>query len=463
MQLFMRRANDERGVALLTAVMISAIVFIMGVTAVQIAVHNSDASARNRRRVESIGSAEAGLDYYFSHLTDVSPTEIECSVTRQLTGSPTASFTVSAEFFDVAGDPIPCPITDDDIIPDSALITSEGTTSSTDPTRTMQSFVYLVPKPPRAFGDSAIFSDADPLFNSNVTVFGAGAINADIYTNGDVILQSNVIAEGSVYAQGSAIIEGNADIKKNVWANDFVELRNQAVVRRNVTSSSSYVSVDSNQSAHIYGDAQAGTTITASANAIDGLRIQNVPSDPPPQREFPDFVFEAQDWLDEGYLITPFADCTLARNFLQALPAGKHVIHITSSCDLRWPSNSTWRVPDDLAVISNGSLTMQSNSRILSSGGPHTLFLIFGLGRTNPCDITFGSNSDVGDGLTTTFYTPCSINMNSNSFTANGQMFGGVVNFNSNATLTFELVPIPGFAPDGFDQDITFIREVRTT
>lgn len=460
MQWLMGRAKDERGVALITAVLISAIVFIMGMTAVQISVHNSDASGRDRRRVESIGSAEAGLDYYFSHLSDVSPTEIQCSISQPLTGTPTASFSVSAEFFDAAGDPITCPILDDKIIPDSALITSLGTTSGLDPTRAMQSFVYLVPKPPRAFGDSAIFSDGDPNFNSNVTVFGAGAINADIYTNGDVILQSNVVAEGSVYAQGSAIIEGNAEIKKNVWANDFVELRNQAVVRQDVVSSTSSISVDLNASAHIYRDAYAGTTISARAGAIDGLRIQNSPSDPPPQRAFPEFTFVPQDWLDAGYVITSFSDCTLARTFLSALPAGKHVVRITSACDLRWPSNSTWTVPADLAVISNGALTMQSNSRIMNSGGPHTLFLIFGLGKTSPCDITFQSNSDVGDGLTTTFYTPCSINMNSNSFTARGQMFGGNVNFNSNATLTFELVPIPGFAPDGFDQNITYIREV---
>lgn len=472
MQRFMWRAKDERGVALLTAVMISSIVMVMGITAVQISVHNSDQSARDRRRVESIGSAEAGLDYYFSHLQDASPGEIECSVSQELTGSPTAEFTVTAEYFDAAGDPVACPMTDE-TIPDSALITSEGTTSQVDPTRTVQSFVYLIPKPPRAFGDQAIFSDGDPEFDSNVTVFGGGAINADIYTNGSVVLQSNVQAEGSVFAQGTALVDGNADIKKNIWANGSVTLTSQAVVRGNVTSSTSFVSVQ--QQAHVYGNAQAATTITTSggASAIDGLRIANTPSDPPPQRPFPTYEYDAQDWLtgedgkaetvEDNYTVTTFSDCTLARTFLQSLPAGKHAVRITSSCDLRFPSNSTWTIRDDVAVISNGSLTMQSNSLIQNTGGPHKAHLIFGLGGVSPCDITFNANSDIADDLTALFYTPCAINMNSNSFVGKGQMFGGTVNFSSNSTLYFELIPVPGLAPDGFDEDITFIREVQTT
>ncbi|HUG87140.1 MAG TPA: hypothetical protein VMP42_00070 [Actinomycetota bacterium] len=462
MKWFMSRTKDERGVALLTAVMISSIVMVMGITAVQISVHNSDQSARDRRRVESIGSAEAGLDYYFSHLQDVSPSEIECSVSQALTGSPTAEFTVTAEYFDAAGDPIPCPMTDE-TIPDSALITSEGTTSQVDPTRTVQSFVYLIPKPPKPFGDQAIFSDGDPTFNSNVTVFGGGAVNADIYTNGDVILTSNVQVEGSVFAQGKATVEGNAEIKKDVWANGSVSLTNQSVVRSNVISSTSFVSLT--QQAHVYGNAQAATSITVSGGqaAIDGLRIANTPSDPPPQRSFPTYSYDAQDWIDAGYTVTSFSSCTSARTFLQGITSGKHAVRITSSCDLQFPSNSTWMVQDDIAVISNGALTLQSNARIENTGGPHKAHLIFGLGEVSPCDITFNSNSDIADDLTALFYTPCNINMNSNSFVGKGQMFGGTVNFNSNATLYFELIPVPGLAPDGFDEDITFIREVQTT
>jgi len=460
MKWFMSRTKDERGVALLTAVMISSIVMVMGITAVQISVHNSDQSARDRRRVESIGSAEAGLDYYFSHLQDVSPSEIQCEASQALTGSPTAEFTVTAEYFDAAGDPIACPM-DDETIPDSALITSEGTTSQVDPTRTVQSFVYLIPKPPRPFGDQAIFSDGDPEFDSNVTIFGGGAINADIYTNGDVILQSNVQAEGSVFAQGSAIVEGNAEIKKDVWAGGSVTLRSQAVVRGNVTSSTSFVAVQ--QNSHVYGNAQAGTTITGGGSSIDGLRIANTPSDPPPERPFPTYTYDAQDWIDSGYTVTSFSSCTSARTYLQGITSGKHAVRITSSCDLDFPSNSTWMIRDDIAVISNGGLQMRSNSLIENTGGPHKAHLIFGLAEADPCDITFSSNSDIADDLTALFYTPCAINMNSNSFVGKGQMFGGTVNFNSNSTLYFELIPVPGLAPDGFDEDITFIREVQTT
>lgn len=462
-RLLARRTRDERGIALMTAVLISAIVFIMGATAVTIAVHNSDAAGRSRRRVESIGSAEAGLDYYFSHLQDASPDEIQCTVSETLTGSPTAAFSVTVEFYAADGSVMNCPMGEDEL-PDSALITSAGQTSLTDPTRTMQSFVYLIPKAPKAFGDSAIFSHGDPVFNSNVTVFGGGSINADIYSNGSIILQSNAIAEGSVFAQGNITVQGNAEVKRNVWAKGWVKMENQSVVRGAVTSSESSITLT--QSAHIYSNARAGTTISAPAGSIDGLRIPNSPSDPPPLRPFPEYTYDPTDWqlpkTDPPYTIQNFTDCTSARNFLLGPVIGKTVVRINATCELQIPSNRDVIVREDLAIIADGGLRMRSNSRFVSDGNPHKLFLIFGLAKTSPCDITWESNSDVGDDLTTLMYTPCTINMNSNSFVGKGQMFGGNVNFNSNSTLTFELIPIPGQAPSGFDENITFIREVIT-
>lgn len=456
-----RRLAGEEGVALITAVMISAIVMVLGATAVSVAIHNSEASSRDRRRVQSIGSAEAGLDYYFSHLQDVSPGEIQCAITQELTGSPTAAFVVEAEYFDEAGDLIPCETLSDDILPDSALITSEGTTSGVNPTRTMQSFIYLIPKPPKAFGDSAIFSDGDPTFSSNVQVISGAAINADIYTNGNIRFESNSIVNGSVYAQGSIEMASNSEVKRNLWAGTTINLSGNSIVRGDVTASSSSVTM-TNQ-AHVYGDAQAATTITTSGTSvIDGLRIQNTPYDPPPQRPFPEYTYDPQDWIDAGHSVSSFSDCNAAREYITGISGGDHTVRITSSCLLEMPSNSTTTVRGNLAIISEGGLRMRSNSSFVSDGNEHNLFLIFGLGKVSPCDIDFESNTDVGDDLTTLFYTPCTINMNSNSFAAKGQMFGGKVNFSSNSNLTFELIPVPGLAPAGFDEDITYIREVIT-
>lgn len=456
MQRLLRKANDERGVALLTAVMISAIVFIMGASAVQLAVHNSDASGRDRRRVEAIGAAEAGLDWYFSHLQTAEPTSIQCSVTRALTGAPTARFTVTGEFYDALGVPLPCPLI---AVPNSVLITSEGQTSATDPVRTMQSLVYLVPKPPSEFGESAVFSDVDPGLNAETNVFDSGSVNADLYTNGNVVLNNNVVVHGSVLAQGFVRMSGNSEVKRDVWAGDFVDMQGDSVVRGNVTSSTFSITLSVNP--HIYGDAQAGTTITAGESQIDGLRIEHSPSDPPPHSSFPVFTFDPAAWTADGYLVTTFSDCDLAKTFIEAIPGGKHAVRITDgSCVLRWTASQTVTVRGDLAIISDGGLIMDSRARFVSDGSPHTLHLMFGLDETDPCDIEFNGRSDIGDDLETLLYTPCRVIMNSQAFVATGQMLGGQVIFNASTSLTYAQITVPGMSPGGFDENIAYIREV---
>ena len=465
MQRLLRKAKDERGVALVTAVMISAIVFIMGASAVQLAVHNSEASGRDRRRVEAIGAAEAGLDWYFSHLQGAEPGVVQCSASKTLTGAPPTAFTVTGEFFDAAGDPLPCPLT---TIPDSVMITSEGQTSATEPLRAMESFVYLVPKPPSAFGESAVFSDTDPGLNSETNVLDSGSVNADLYTNGNVVLNNNAVVYGSVLAQGFVQMNGNSEVKRDVWAGDFVDMQGDSVVRGNATSSILSIRLSANP--HIYGDARAGATITAGATQIDGLRIESSPSDPPPQLDFPTYTFEEQSWLEgndgqlgtaDDYLVTTFSDCDLAKTFIEAIPGGNHAVRITDgSCVLQWTASQTVTVRGNLAIISDGGLSMDSRAAFVSDGNPHTLHLMFGLDETDPCDIEFNAQTDVGDDLSTLLYTPCRVIMNSQAFVATGQIISGQVIFNASTTLTYSQITVPGMSPGGFDENIAYIREL---
>lgn len=456
-----RRMRDERGIALITATLVSMVVMFLGITAVSIAVHNSEQSARNRRRVQSIGSAEAGLNYYMSQLQNAEPAEIQCQMQQPLTGTPTASFHAWGQFFDETGAPVACPMADD-TIPDSVLITSQGETSGVNPTRTMQSYVFLVPKPPKAFGQSAIFSDGDPGMNSSVNVYDAGAVNADLYSNGNIRLNSNAVIHGGVNAQGWIEMNGNSEIKRDAHAGNQVVMTSTSVVRGNVTSSTSYISLSNGP--HVYGDAKSGTTITAGAGQIDGLRVQNTPSDPPAHRPFPTYTYDAQDWIDEGYTTTTFSDCASAKSFISGITGGDHAVRITDgNCKLSWSGSDSVVVRGNLAIISDGSLNMESKAKFASDGSPHTLHLMFGLDKTPECNIEFHANADIDDQLDSLLYTPCEIIMNSKSFVANGQMFGGKVTFNASTSLTFKKIPIPGLAPEGFNENISYIREVVTS
>src|SRR5688572_9574363 len=102
--MFKRIHESEEGFAIITAVRTSAIVGLLGNTAVQLAIHNTAGSAYDGRNVQSIAAAESGIDYYFSFLTATGGQQPPCSVTKPMVGSP-GRFTVTPIFYDPVGVP----------------------------------------------------------------------------------------------------------------------------------------------------------------------------------------------------------------------------------------------------------------------------------------------------------------------------------------------------------------------
>jgi hypothetical protein len=455
-----RKLDDERGIALITAILVSMVVITLGATSVTLSLHNSEQSARDRRRVESVAAAEAGINYYFSHLQSGPPDTFECAVTDSLTGTPTTQFQASVTFYDVDGNVIPCPMGADEE-PDAALVRSVGTSTSDDPARTIEAFVNLIPIRGTPFGDFAVYSDGDPSFNSNTQVFGGDSNDGHVYTNGNAVIESNAQIYGDVWAQGFIQLESNSEVKEDVWSGTYVQLDSNSRVRGNARAATEYVNLDSG--GHVYGDGRAGGAITLAATAaIDGLQVPNTRSDPPDPIPFPEFTYDPLAWMDAGYNVQVVATCAAARLFINAITDGNWVVRIPVSCDLNITTGTEPTIVGNLAIISDGSLTMSSNTDFLSDGGEHALHLIFGLGEADPCDITFSSNSSIATGLRTLLYTPCEINLNSNTLVIEGQMFAGGVNFNSNSDLTYDAIDVPGVGISRFDEDIRYIREVVT-
>jgi hypothetical protein len=190
--------------------------------------------------------------------------------------------------------------------------------------------------------------------------------------------------------------------------------------------------------------------------------VPGSPSPAPSYRPFPELVFDALAWQDAGYSVHSFTSCADAKAFLGTISSGNRVVRINGACDLSYSSNEQIPVRGNLAIVSDGSLTMSSNSQFVNVGGEHNLFLLFGLGRAAPCNISFNSNSGIGTGLKTVLYSYCNIDMRSNTLVMEGQMFGGSVNFNANAKLTYQPIGVPGYGVSTYDENIVYIREVTT-
>ncbi|MDQ4005502.1 MAG: polymer-forming cytoskeletal protein, partial [Actinomycetota bacterium] len=362
-------------------------------------------------------------------------------------------------FYNAAEVPLPCPRSGNE--PVTALIRSIGTASNENPARTMEAYVRLLPIPGSPFGEFAIFSEGDPGFNANVQVYGGDAVEGNVYTNGNVVVESNSVIHGSIEAQGSVLLASNAQVRRTVQAGSSVELDSNASVLQSVTSANSSILLDGN--AHIFGDAMAATTVTLDGNSVvDGVVAGSFQSSPPEAQVFPQFEFDPGAWVEAGYTINTFSSCLDAKAFVAGISGGDHVVRIAAPCQLSYSSNEVATVRGNLAIVADGSMLMGSNTQFLNEGDEHNLFLLFGLGGTGACDIDFSSNTRVAVGLKSVLYTPCTIDMRSNSLVLEGQMIGGSVQFNSNASLSYEPIGVPGYGSTGFDEDILYMREVIT-
>lgn len=457
---FRRFVSDDSGMALIASLGVVLVVSALSLVTFSMSFHNLDESATNRERIQSIAAAEAGINRMFALLETVTPETIQCSVTETLTTDPNSSFLATLYADNGAGGvtQMTCPPAS---IPSQILIRSVGKALGPVPERTMESLVNMVPIEGTLFGAYAIYSDDDLDIDSNVQVLGNDGADADIYSNGSIDLNSNVVVSGTAHSQDEILLNSNAEVKKDVWALNRVELDSNSIVRRNVTSSTSSVTVLSD--GHIYGDARAGTSITAGGSAIDGVRIPNSPSGPPPQRPFPAFTFNAADWQSIGYTVQTFTSCTDAKTFIQGIASGNYVVRITSSCELSWGGNSTINVRGNLAIISNGAFKLDSNAKFTAVGGPHELYFIVGLAGTGACNFSMQSNTSIGPNFFSLIYSPCDVILSSNAFVVDGQVFAGQAFFNSNTSLTYRPLQGPGGVITGYRVEPLYTREVRNS
>lgn len=452
------RLRDERGIGLITAVMASFVVTLLVTVSVAISVHSSTQSAYDRRRAQSVAAAEAGIDYYLSHLESVSPSAVECEMSGTLTATPITRYVVTTTFLDVAGQPVTCPFSG--AIPAAVRVSSVGTSSAATPARTIEAYADLVAVDRSVFGQAAFFSETSPVLSANVNIYGDGLDNGDVYTNGDLVVPSNTRIHGSAYVQGALTLRSNSEISGEAWSGGAMLLSKRgSTVSRDATSSTSSITVDGGL---VRGHAKAGTTITTlKKGRIGATRTPNEPSGPPPRKDLPDFTFDAAEWMSEGYAVQPFSGCDAANAFLNNLPSTNVVVRITDTCELEIKTTVTARA--NVAIISDGGIRFRSGSQVVTDGSTRTVALVAGLAEVPSCDLTMDSNTALGPGINTFMYSPCTVRLGSNGLVVRGQVLGGTVVIGSSTTLNYSSVDVPGIgSSDGLEQNLRYVREIQT-
>ena len=62
MKVVRRRRRNEDGIAMITAILVSFMILILSVTAASLSIHNTNESGLDRKRLQVIDAAEAGID-----------------------------------------------------------------------------------------------------------------------------------------------------------------------------------------------------------------------------------------------------------------------------------------------------------------------------------------------------------------------------------------------------------------
>jgi len=464
------RFRDERGAALVTSMLVAMVVLSAGLVVIQLAQHNSSQSSLDRKRVQSVHAAEAGLDATLAVMQASATESLPCSATATLTGSPSAQYSVTIAYYAVyppSGTPMTCPLSVSSQ-PAGAVLTATGTAVAVGATgavdRTMQTQVRMNP----IYGEfgQAIFSNTGLDLENNLQVNGDVGNDGNVYTNGNWGCENNSVISGSVLAQGNVTMGNGCNVVTDVWAGGSVSLANSAAVGHDLTASAGSITMQN--FSHVTHNARAATTCTGCADRVSGQVFTNSPSPAPPNLAFPPITYSQTAWQGIGFTNFPaYTDCAAARSAINAGWSAKTVVRITAACALSWTNNSTIAVQNDLAIITNGSITTTQQVNFTGIGGTRNLYMIVpsDAGACSPPtgvrDISF-SNLTVFNSVKTFTYSPCAVTFNNNNNGVGGQIFGGTVTISNLFTLNFSPLHIGAAgAITGYAADIAFIREIQ--
>lgn len=479
-----RIRSEERGVAMVVSLMVAFVVLLLSTVVVSQAIHSSEQSGYDRERLQSVNTAEAGLDYYYNYLASTGASTLSTSPVTITTGvAPgTGTVTTTPTFYADAGGTIAFSGTPSSSnYPLSVKVRAVGTTNGTT-ARTMESFLVLHP----VFGglSGAVVCSACSSFTNAFTISGNNGNDGDIYVlTGNFSAPSGLdTVKGNVYVTaGTASVGSNSHYYGAVWANGSVTVNhNQAQIDGDVKSTTSSVTVTAGTVTP--GGASYCTTISGTAN-IAGAKVQTCSLGAPPTQPFPQIKYNQTDWSSDTPAYTNFQTfsnaataCTDARNYIEGTGAGTYnggsvgntVVRITQSCTYGNSNNATISVGSNLAIITDGAINLSQKSTWNGSGSTRNLYFMstYPASGTPTCtggvkDVTLGNLTGFNNLVQTEVYSPCTVNMNNNNSAFTGQVIGGTVNIGNNFNMTYRPVKVPGANVVSFNEDISYIREVK--
>jgi Tfp pilus assembly protein PilX len=506
----LNRLRDERGIALVSALLISMVLVSISIAVVALSIHNVTQSSNDRKRLQAINTAEAGMGTTESLLQTTSTANLPCSDTTPpdprlhatLPTTPSSEYTATINYYasyPPAGSPMTCSqVQAGSSLPAAAQIISSGTAvirgQAAAVTRTMETLVALHPL--RAGFNQAIFSDSGLDLENNLTVLGNVGNDGDIYTNGNFTCANSSTINGSTLVQGRADLSSSCRIIQDLWTKGSITMSNSSEVDHDATASTknpdnTTATISMANTSKVVHNARSAGACTGCAGRVLGSITPNSVANNPPRIDLPKVNYVQSCWANPASCdadipiaaysnFVTFNNCSTsgAGNTQDTIDTGwasNTVARITSNCVLSWQNNTTVNVRGNLAIITDGGLsTLNKTTFQAPVGETHDLYLIVPweattggnlTGGTPNCtlgahDISIANNSDFVR-VHVFMYTPCKVTYNNNNAGLGGQVLAGTVDVQNLYNLQFSPLRVPGAGQIvGYRVDIAYEREI---
>jgi Tfp pilus assembly protein PilX len=496
-----RIRHEERGLAMVMALMVTFVVLLMSLVVLAQATHNIQASGYDRKRLTSVGAAEAGIDYMYNYFQKTAASALSAdpvaSVVTLGTSPNTVTYDTSVTYYGNSSGTIACGVASAGSTcqgsatvfsntnrPSSVKVRSVGT-SSDGTKRLMESFIAL--RPVMGGTTGAIVTNSDTAFSNNFTLSG---VDADVYVlTGNFTAPSGLESiNGSIYVPtGSANIGTNVTVAGQVFARDAVTLNHpQLVIGGDVKSSTRGVTQTAGTvNGTIHYCSSGGYTAPSGS-------VNDCPTPVPGAgATFPHLTYDTTTWTttqDDGtrweqIIPTPAGgknQCQVARDAIEAGPTPSSgytgiVYYITdSTCVFSNNTNaSTITLNGDLAVVATGGIHLNNHPRFVGAGGTRKLVLMApwptsgtptcpASGTTDvPYTVTVDNHVEFdASTVNVLVYGACGANMLNNNSSFNGQVMAQNTTIGNLFSMNYQPISVPGQSITGFKQDVAYIREV---
>jgi hypothetical protein len=481
--------RDDSGIALVVAMAVGMMVAILIVVVATVAIHESNASGRDRQRSAAVMTAEGQVDSLVGALTGTAASSLPCGdlpAAGQTVGPDSLSFTRNVSYFA----PDNTPITDcaglqaGTVTAGSAkiVVTSvSGSLAGQAPARrTVETLVNLSPVYKNQM-DKAIYGDAGVSASGNLSVTSSSK-NADVYTNGNFACNGNETYQGNLTARGTVTMQNSCQIVGNVRAvGGLTGSNGHPTIGGKAEAASGDISLGGIYISGV-GAAIASGSVTGDACSTAGTCVSLAAPAAPLREQFPQLTKADQisAFTGKGFTEVITADPvgwvllngpTMSNDTLLVTPPpspGVAPVPVTMSLP-----GSDFVINRNLAIIADGGFDIQKAKNIRSAtSASHNLYFIQpydAAGVTShPCYSDYGiqiSNLVTMDAtINDLVYTPCNV-YKANQGVHQGQVYGGgVVTLGNQTSLAFILLPVwgnPFQTPiiDHYATNIVYTRE----